>query len=165
MSSPRGLKNYDQGGVGLGIVVALDKSNKSTSGSSNGGGEIFLPKYAISGQFSTRSSPIPVGSPVKATANQMREALDEEFTYVTSHGPNKSVTTRVYYDRGDQYGTTSGHNRIELRGGVGPKLVVFKISPARLFDDQCSYGTDSDFLSSCHLCRKALHGKDIYMYR
>lgn len=164
MPSPKGLKSYDQGGVGLGIVVALDKSNKNITISS-GGGEIFLAKYAISRQFSNRSSPIPVGSPVKAKANQMREALDEEFTYVTCHGPNKSITTRVYHDRDDQYGTITGHNRIELRGGVGSKLSVFKISPARLFDDRCSYGTDSDFLSSCHLCRKALHGKDIYMYR
>nr|GMD30268.1 protein mard1 [Ipomoea batatas] len=40
---------------------------------------------------------------------------------------------------------------------------VFMISPARLGDIPAC--PDSDFLSSCHLCRKKLSGKDIYMYR
>lgn len=163
-------KNYDQGGVGLGIVVALDKPSNITS-ASYGGGEI-LAKYAISGPFSARSSPIPVSSPAKAKGMGMgmemememegREGLDEEFTYVTCHGPNKSVSsTRVYYDRGD------GRNRIQLCDGLGRKVGVFKISssPARLYEDTCPLESDSDFLSSCHLCRKALHGEDIYMYR
>ncbi|KAJ8430785.1 hypothetical protein Cgig2_023279 [Carnegiea gigantea] len=163
--SPRGLKNYDQGGVGLGIVVALDKSSNGP-----GRGEI-LAKYALCCPLSTPSSPIPV-SPGSAknthginsndSSVEMMEGLEEELTYVTCHGPNNSITTRVYYEDG-KYGNTVGCNRGGFSGGVGRNFGVFKIPPARILDDQC--GSDSYFLSFCHLCRKTLHGKDIYMYR
>lgn len=165
--SPKGLKSYDQGGVGLGIIVAMENPNNLSSG-----GEI-LAKYALCGPLSGRSSPIPVSpcsSKNKRGINsdnndsiEMMEGLEEEFTYVTCHGPNKSVTTRVYYDDGE-YGNTTGHNRIGFSGGETSRNIgVFRISPARLFEDPC--GSNSDFLSSCHSCRKSLHGKDIYMYR
>jgi len=163
--SPRGLKNYDQGGVGLGIVVALDKSANVSSGRE------ILVKYALCGPLLTRSSPIAVspgsaknthGTNNNDNSAEMMEGIGEEFTYVTCHGPNNSVNTRVYYEPGE-YGNIVGHNRIGSSGGVGRNFGVFKTSPARIFDDQG--GSDSYFLSTCCLCRKTLHGKDIYMYR
>nr|XP_009598285.2 FCS-Like Zinc finger 13-like [Nicotiana tomentosiformis] len=93
IQSPRGLKGYDFGGVGLAIVAALDD--------------------------------------------------------------NKSCT-KVYCN-----GTEQENRR--LQGTKFNRSSVFDISPAK-FGDFPRY-PDSDFLSSCHLCNKKLHGKDIYMYR
>ncbi|KAH9618158.1 hypothetical protein KSS87_010156 [Heliosperma pusillum] len=158
--SPRSPKNYDQqGGVGLGIVVAL---NNNTSNSNYYGGEI-LAKYALNGPFSYRSNPIPMNNSSSINYNkyegadyeELDDMSDEEFTYVTCHVPNKPKTTRVYYD-----GVAYGH---VTRSGINQNLGVFTISsPATSFDYTSS---NSHFLSSCHLCKKTLHGKDIYMYR
>ncbi|KAK4483703.1 hypothetical protein RD792_010905 [Penstemon davidsonii] len=140
--SPKGLKTFDLGGVGLGIVAALDKS-----------GEIPANKPLFSRNLS-RSNPIPVNSPKNYWRN--REASDEmdmgsleEYTIVTSHRPNKSYT-KVY---GNDF-------RIKKcnRGSV------FHISPAKL--GEIGGGVPpSDFLSSCNMCQKKLHDKDIFMYR
>ncbi|KNA05164.1 hypothetical protein SOVF_192890 [Spinacia oleracea] len=183
--SPRGLKSnnsnyYDKYGgigIGLGIVVALENNNNNNNNKSSNktcnvvecGGEI-LAKYAICSQFSTRSSPINVTSSsssrkIKNEINnhngvlrhdqqeeeEMIEGFDEEFTYVTCRGPNKSTTT-VYYS-GD-----------EQRPKISKKIGVFNISSPARFSGDCRRDSDSDFLSSCHSCRKGLHGKDIYMY-
>ncbi|KAL2936494.1 Protein MARD1 [Bienertia sinuspersici] len=88
---------------------------------------------------------------------ELLEGLEEEFTYVTCHGPNKSTTTKVYYSGGE-----FGHGHPTIGPKISNQIGVFNISPARFSDD---YSSNSDFLSSCHLCRKTLHGKDIYMYR
>ncbi|KAJ9168069.1 hypothetical protein P3X46_019641 [Hevea brasiliensis] len=150
LQSPRGLKNYDLGGVGLGIVAALEKP------SSDGGHEI-LAKYAIYSPNMNRSDPISVSSGKNCERcnncdlKEMEMESLEDYTYVTSHGPDKS-STKVYYDNGKK-----GHDRI----GV---VSMDRESPARFVDEAALYPT-SDFLSSCHLCRKRLHGKDIYMYR
>lgn len=170
LQSPRGLKSnyYDPhgGGIGLGIVVALDNTSSCNVGC---GGEI-LAKYAICNQISNRSNPINVtrSNEIKKEKNskigmvrheeqEMMDGFEEEFTYVTCRGPNKS-TTRVYYG-GDEFG-----RQRSLGPKVSKKIGVFNISsPARFSDDFCN--SDLDFLSSCHSCKKGLHGKDIYMYR
>ncbi|GAB4838093.1 hypothetical protein Ancab_027624 [Ancistrocladus abbreviatus] len=160
--SPRGMKNYDQGLVGLGIVVALDKSGSTTGG----GGEILV-KYAVSGQFNGRSDPIPV-NPTKNFGKPCGcyEESSENYTYVTRRRPDKSVT-RVYYDGGEH-----GRGRVDVDRGNSVDSDDgcgngggFKISPTMYGGYGDSGGCPSDFLSWCHLCRKTLHGKDIYMYR
>ncbi|MED6156090.1 hypothetical protein PIB30_011552 [Stylosanthes scabra] len=115
-SSPRGLKAYDlDGGVGLKIVVALDNQD--------------LPKQrTLCVPYLNRSEPIPHGS------------LEEDYTYVTCHVPNKTFT-KVYYD---------------AHGGCHDAALLIRNSRTP---------GPSDFLSSCHLCTKKLDGKDIYMYR
>ena len=140
IQSPRGLKNYDQfGGVGLGIVAALDKSGHC-------GGEI-LARYAISG----RSGPVPVKSGrnsgrLKVGFEELGINSLEDYTYVTSHRPNNKSITKVYFAGHE---TTASHKH-ESRAKFSDNVPMFPTS---------------DFLSSCHLCRKKLHGKDIYMYR
>lgn len=142
IQSPRGLRNYDLGGVGLAIVAALEKSSDS-------GCEILAKYGSGSGSVSNRSNPIPVSS-CKIKNGARFEDL-ENYTYVTCRGPNNKNFTKVYCDGSDQY---SFDRRNKNRS-------VFSISPA---EDTPAFPT-SDFLSSCHLCRKKLHGKDIYMYR
>lgn len=158
VQSPRGIKNLDLGGVGLGIVAALEKS---------GGGRDGIP--ALFGRNMTRSSPIPVKSP-KNCWRSRREAEEttemeslEEYTIVTCHGPNKSYT-KVYSDTAES--GRKGDDRAPFRiqsSKKSSRATVFHISPARCVD---SSGVPApDFLSSCSLCHKKLHGKDIYMYR
>ncbi|TKY72895.1 hypothetical protein E2542_SST01640 [Spatholobus suberectus] len=160
MQSPKGLKSYDLGGVGLGIVVALDKSEEP--------GHEVLPKHAVCTSNLNRSGPIPVKHQrgFQKGANEIPVGSSEDYTYVTYHVPNKTIT-KVYYDGGEGGIRTNGYYNINNcnnnnNNNVG---VIRRIPPTQtLVEDEPSYPT-SYFLSSCHLCRKNLHGKDIYMYR
>ncbi|XP_062091187.1 FCS-Like Zinc finger 13-like [Humulus lupulus] len=175
MQSPRGLKSYDLGGVGLGIVAALEKSSVD-------GGRDFPAKYAICSLNLNRSNPIPVKIVNNGDKFRACEELDEEsYTYVTCRLPNNKSITKVYYD-GVDYGRRN-HRKNDL-GRCNNQRGIFDSPSARKNDlDRCnnqrsifdspsaisgeensSFPT-SDFLSCCHLCRKKLHGKDIYMYR
>ncbi|KAI3447237.1 hypothetical protein Pfo_003902 [Paulownia fortunei] len=155
--SPRGLKSFDFGGVGLGIVAALEKSGDGRS-------EIPANKALFSRNLS-RSNPIPVTSP--KNSSRSKESLEEmegesleEYTIVTCHVPNKSYT-KVYCDgrRGDDRSSF----RIQSGSIKSNRATVFHISPARF--GEATGIPASDFLSSCHLCQKKLQGEDIYMYR
>ncbi|XP_031104639.1 FCS-Like Zinc finger 14-like [Ipomoea triloba] len=147
LKSPRGPKSYDLGVVGLAIVAALETSRGK-------GGE-FLALRAVC----NRPVPIPVNSGRLAggfgeTAAECLDEDEEEYTLVTCRGPDNECYTRLYCDSGI----------VGSRRSLKPRRpTVFEISPARTGDSP-GY-PDSDFLSSCHMCRKNLHGKDIYMYR
>lgn len=97
-------------------------------------------------QSTSRCITIPVTHPPKFDVDE--ESLEEEYTIVTRHMPDNSYTK--VYDGGFVY-----------EGYVTSKS-LFDISPARL--DVKEY-PEPDFLSFCHLCKKKLHGKDIFMYR
>ncbi|KAJ8767290.1 hypothetical protein K2173_017334 [Erythroxylum novogranatense] len=142
---PRGLKSYDNiGGVGLGIVVALEKSN-------NGSGHKILVKYARCSPSSNQSNPIPVSSGkncerVKAGFDKVEMDSLEDYTHVTIHGPNESYT-KVHYNVEDHEET------------------VFNIRCEELVADNVSLYPTLEFLNTWNLCQKRLLGKDIYMYR
>ncbi|KAI3443529.1 hypothetical protein Pfo_000194 [Paulownia fortunei] len=160
IQSPRGLKSFDFGGVGLGIVAALEKSG--------GGRNETRANKALFGRNLSRSNPIPVNTPKNSSRNrkgseEMEMESLEEYTIVTCHGPNKSYT-KVYSDAVE--GGRKGDDRTPFRIQSSMKsnrASVFHISPARF--GEATGIPASDFLSSCHLCQKKLHGKDIYMYR
>ncbi|KAK6147626.1 hypothetical protein DH2020_018538 [Rehmannia glutinosa] len=150
--SPRGLKSFDYGGgVGLGIVAALEKS---------GGKALF-------GRNLSRSNPIPVQNSSR-NGRDSEEIMEmeslEEYTIVTCHGPNKSYT-KVYSDgiEGNKKGDDKTPFRIQS-STKNNRASVFHISPAR-FGEAIGIPAAADFLSSCNLCQKKLDGKDIYMYR
>ncbi|PKA62539.1 hypothetical protein AXF42_Ash012125 [Apostasia shenzhenica] len=96
-----------------------------------------------------RSKPIPIRpAHVPASAAKQRERArhpaaatgsddDECYTCVTSHVGGNPVRKKVYFDDG-------------FAGDGG----FFSESPP-----------PAEFLSRCFLCRKMLHGLDIYMYR
>ncbi|KAK6944714.1 Zf-FLZ domain [Dillenia turbinata] len=150
--SPRGLKNYDLGKVGLGIVAALEeKAGDCASGE-------ILAKYALANSNSHRSDPIPVKNN-RGNSRRSCERYDESlenYTIVTFHRPNNKSVTKVYLD---------GHGEERRHGSSSNnRSSVFNISPMKSRDEVSGFPA-SDFLSSCHLCRKRLQGKDIYMYR
>lgn len=151
--SPRGLKSFDSGGVGLGIVAALEKS---------AGGRSDIP--ALFCRNFSRSSPIPVknSSKNRRDSEEMEVESLEEYTIVTCHGPNKSYT-KVYSDAAEVGRKGDDRTPFRIQTQSSSRATVFHISPPRFGDATGS--PPSDFLSACDLCRKKLHGKDIYMYR
>ncbi|XP_058108670.1 FCS-Like Zinc finger 14-like [Magnolia sinica] len=147
--SPNRWKDCNSGTVGLAIIVALEKSD--------GGCSEFQAKFVVGSLNLNRSDPIPVRSAGWAkNAAKFRGFSDETYTRVTFHGPNKSCSTRVY-------GGACECHRSEL-DQKQRNFGVFYTSPPQFTDENLAFPT-SDFLSSCYLCRKKLHGKDIYMYR
>ncbi|KAG4946607.1 hypothetical protein JHK87_042614 [Glycine soja] len=167
MQSPKGLKSYDLGGVGLGIVVALDKKSSSEEQ-----GHDVVPKHAvICTSNSNRSVPIPVKNHhgFQKGVNEIPVGSSEDYTFVTYHVPNNKTITKVYYDGGERGILTHGcyninNNNNNNNVGVDGVRRIPPTQTLNIEEDEPSYPT-SDFLSSCHLCRKNLHGKDIYMYR
>ncbi|KAL4329166.1 hypothetical protein HN51_036152 [Arachis hypogaea] len=171
-SSPKGLKSYDLGGVGLAIVMALDKSNYNKEGSE------ILPKHAVSvcttpnNMNRYRSRPIPVHNEKQHQDHHETDVPNsEDYTYVTYHIPNNKTITKVYYDGGEEGANLRHGYRINDNNnnyfGVGRTTTTTTTTPPTqnlVVEGEASFPT-SDFLSSCHLCRKKLHGKDIYMYR
>ncbi|KAJ8532099.1 hypothetical protein K7X08_012022 [Anisodus acutangulus] len=149
IQSPRGLKSFDFGGVGLAIVAALEKSSGNK---------------AVYNRNSNRSLPIPVISSSKNNSASYTPKFDEtdmdsfeEYTIVTCRAPGNKCYTKVYGDR------SKHETEFQTPARKCNRPSVFNISPARIGDIPAY--PDSDFLSSCHLCQKKLHGKDIYMYR
>lgn len=129
------------GAVGLGIVAAMHDLG---------------PQDPLFSQ--NRANPIPVLSHVNSTGNLGRKNLSfeememsEEYTCVISHVGNNLVKKREYFD-GDFLGVTEGFSE-KLRYGtsVGASDLVDAVAQS--------------FLNSCFLCKKQLHGLDIFMYR
>lgn len=78
-------------GVGLAIVVALEKpSSSSGSRGREGGGTGFYSKYFVCGPSGHGRSDWDQGAE--------EEEEEEDYTYVTFHGPRESFTM-VYHDR------------------------------------------------------------------
>ncbi|XP_077236444.1 FCS-Like Zinc finger 13-like [Tasmannia lanceolata] len=151
--SPDGWKNRESQGIGLGIVAALEKS------------EEIQAKLVLGSPKLSRSDPIPIN--LVRTSAKFRGGFEgteigysESYTCVISHGPNKSTSTRVYCDGGESGGEFH-RNVLDRRWRNGG---LFCDSPPRYTEEIAAFPM-ADFLSSCYLCRKKLHGKDIYMYR
>ncbi|KAI5348391.1 hypothetical protein L3X38_001278 [Prunus dulcis] len=151
IKSPR---NFQEGVVGLGIVAAMtDLSN---------------PNEVASSEKSPRSSPIPIVSAAKPAANfrggfnmerpgVVVDELSESYTCVISHFGNNLTRKRVYFDD-----KLSGVVNDPSSGVVASG--VFSASPVSVGEVGREFWA-SDFLSSCYLCNKQLHGLDIFMYR
>lgn len=145
-ASTKSPKNFEEpnGVVGLGIVAALNNEMDQTHD------PILSSKSSRNAIFavSPRSSPIPIFSKGKEERlNSQEIEMSEEYTCVIKHIGKNVIKKRVYFDG-------------EL--GSGPKRVFCAASPpvvmGKVFHSE-------DFLSYCYLCKKKLHGLDIFMYR
>ncbi|KAI3875301.1 hypothetical protein MKX03_000728 [Papaver bracteatum] len=149
--SPRYSKNgtvIRGGGVGLGIVAALDKFGCTVDGDKT------VTKLTCS---TNRSNPIAI-----STINKYTNGINSKGCEgLGSVEMATNVTRSVYCDGGVE---DMRNQRLNKWRQVG----VFYESPSPIFYNTSAVTRDyppSDFLSSCSLCRKKLHGKDIYMYR
>eukprot|EP00262_Sarcandra_glabra_P008438 TRINITY_DN2196_c0_g1_i2.p1 TRINITY_DN2196_c0_g1~~TRINITY_DN2196_c0_g1_i2.p1 ORF type:complete len:233 (-),score=25.05 TRINITY_DN2196_c0_g1_i2:595-1293(-) len=147
-TSLRSPRNYEGGVVGLGIVAAMNETSDFSDTKSN--------RPAIMA-VSPRSQPIPIvsakfrGGGGAVSVLEMEEMeMSESYTCVISH--NSSVKKREYFDK-----YYDG-----MDGNYWPNPGVFLASQP---DNSSPAFSTPDFLSSCHLCRKKLHGLDIFMYR
>nr|XP_029124332.1 FCS-Like Zinc finger 14 isoform X2 [Elaeis guineensis] len=128
--SPKGWKNRESDGIGLGIVAALEKTGGDGS------------KNLVVG------APTVITSP--RTAGRRRGCVD-----VGELGcSGKCTATSVCCSNGGKGGE-------DLRWR---EMGHFCGSTHEVPEDARAYQI-ADFLSYCYLCRKRLHGKDIYMYR
>lgn len=151
--SPR---DFEKGVVGLGIVAAMTDSDK-----------IHEVSFVSSKAVSPRSCSIPIVSSAKPAANfrggfnlekepEVVDELSESYTCVTSHFGNRMFEKRVYFN-----------GELELINGRCSSVVrsgVFSTSPMSFGVAERGFCA-AEFLSSCYLCCKQLHGLDIFMYR
>ncbi|KAM0939376.1 putative Zf-FLZ domain, FCS-Like Zinc finger/14 [Dioscorea sansibarensis] len=135
----RSPRSFDPGAIGLGIVAAMSEA--------------------------PRSEPIPIVSAGTARRPPKKEdeekkkkmmMMSETYTCVTSHVGGNSVKKRVYLDDGS--GVMDGNYKSSLN-------VVFETPSAAAVRVPPPPSLEVDFLSRCYLCRKRLHGLDIFMYR
>nr|GEZ87006.1 hypothetical protein [Tanacetum cinerariifolium] len=143
------------GVVGLGIVVALD-NEMGQNGTQN---TVFA--------VSPRSDPIPIFSNRPIKENDVDIELLEEYTCVISHVGNNLIKKREYFDDGiekkigvNSFWVSSTNGGGGYGGGVfcAPSPPVFSSGGVMVLEEV-------DFLSCCCLCKKKLHGLDIFMYR
>ncbi|KAF9662992.1 hypothetical protein SADUNF_Sadunf18G0112000 [Salix dunnii] len=166
--SPRNFENGG-GAVGLGIVAAMDESDK------------------VSGlTLSPRSSPVPVVS-LKKPASCFKEGSigvlnfdkggggvfyedDESYTCVISHVGNNVIKKSVYYDDKVCVDSVSWLDVDSVSWlDVGSGLLYAASTPVMMPMDVAAAERrefwSENFLSSCNLCKKLLEGLDIFMYR
>ncbi|KAF7153750.1 hypothetical protein RHSIM_Rhsim01G0110200 [Rhododendron simsii] len=143
-STTRSPKIFNPNGVvGLGIVAAMKELDHNVNRSS-----VLT--------ISPKSNPIPIVSSTKFGGPNLEEEeeaeeeemeLSEEYTCVISHMGNNLIKKREYFD-----GVLANESETTASEWAADKAapVVFRTA---------------DFLNSCYLCRKQLHGLDIFMYR
>ncbi|XP_058188613.1 FCS-Like Zinc finger 14-like [Rhododendron vialii] len=141
-STTRSPKIFNPNGVvGLGIVAAMKELDHNVNRSS-----VLT--------ISPKSNPIPILSSTKFGGPHLEEEeeeeemeLSEEYTCVISHMGNNLIKKREYFD-----GVLANESETTASEWATDKAapVVFRTA---------------DFLNSCYLCRKQLHGLDIFMYR
>ncbi|GMI94937.1 hypothetical protein like AT1G74940 [Hibiscus trionum] len=141
--SPSGSKRFDVGGVGLGIIASMEES-------------VLSPTAIVVNHGGNRGGFVGLEM----------DSLEDYTVVISHHGPGKS-STKVYFNgeqqRTERNNNNSGHDRNGLFGAV-KETPSSPSSTAEGLVEDVVYPT-LDFLSSCHLCKKKLHGKDIYMYR
>ncbi|KAJ0985200.1 hypothetical protein J5N97_003556 [Dioscorea zingiberensis] len=138
---------------------ALSRSPASRSPRSYDPGAIGLGIVAAMSE-PARSEPIPIFS-ARATRRSPRKEeeimLSETYTCVTSHVGGNPVKKRVYYDDGsDGMAVNYRSSSTVVFETPPPPAAAVRVAPPSL---------EADFLSRCYLCRKRLHGLDIFMYR
>ncbi|CAI9760570.1 unnamed protein product [Fraxinus pennsylvanica] len=157
------------GVVGLGILAALNDRNLEP---------IFMncsrdAVVAISPKSWTNPTPVLSNKNVSDNKNKKLSAgemeLCEEYTCVISHVGDNLIKKREYFDA-DLLTKNNGSERVSITGGEGGG-VGFWVSSGMVSDSSVSPGGETDdfqtenFLNSCFLCKKMLHGLDIFMYR
>lgn len=161
--SAKSPRNFERGVVGLGIVAAMNDQKHTNDA-------IISAKSSRAAilAVSPRSQPIPIipNSSAKPSAKFSDDEehlleekgemeLSESYTCVISHIGNNLIKKREYFDD-------------KVHGSYVVSSRVYSASPSNHGGAENLAAVpfqNADFLSSCHLCQKKLHGLDIFMYR
>lgn len=162
-------KNFEEpnGVVGLGILAAMNKND------CNNFHDQFLKRAAVLAVSPRSTNPIPILSNKKYTSSlspnnnkigfTKRPSVEEmelceEYTCVISRGDNQ-IKKIEYFDDGLCFVNENlvvNDESVEITANIS--AAVSRGCEAKVFQM-------ADFLSSCFLCDKKLHGLDIFMYR
>ncbi|XP_075517495.1 FCS-Like Zinc finger 13-like [Primulina tabacum] len=159
--SPRNFKEPN-GAVGLGILAALEQQDDEDPIFRN----VVLAispkslKYPIRVRGNENFSKNNEVS-VKLSVEEME--LCEEYTCVISHD-GENLTRKREYFYADSVGNNDGFHGVSAVDGNGGGFGVVSDSSVDFGSEMTTFWT-SDFLTSCFLCKKLLHGLDIFMYR
>lgn len=155
--SPMNFKEPN-GPVGLGILAALEQEDDEDP--------IF--RSAV-----IAISPKPLKYPILVHGNENlldknevsveEMKLCEEYTCVISHGGENLIKKREYF-YADSVGNNDGFHMVSAVNGNAGGFGVVSDSSLGFGSEMATFCT-SDFLTSCFLCKKLLHGLDIFMYR
>ncbi|XP_042492016.1 FCS-Like Zinc finger 13-like [Macadamia integrifolia] len=166
-SQAKSPRNYFEGDVvGLGIVAAMNEKNDTHEASYSANSKTA--KIAVS----PRSLPIPIvpAKPVSKFSQPILETdemeLSETYTCVISHFGNNSIKKREYFDDKPQVTVTAAAAVAGDNWGYSQAFPV--PSPPMYTGVVVGTGTGfqaASFLNFCNLCKKKLHGLDIFMYR
>uniref|UniRef100_A0A2P2JAD1 FLZ-type domain-containing protein n=2 Tax=Rhizophora mucronata TaxID=61149 RepID=A0A2P2JAD1_RHIMU len=160
--SPKSFENGD--GVGLGIVAAMSSDDcQETARIAN----LLL---------SPRSNPISIASLGKPAANfkggigfpnleRIEDDSDESYTCVISHVGNDVIEKRVYYGFDNSITKYDSRPGLFYTSSSPTTATMMSIGVGCGGSEERGEFWTSDFLSSCYLCNKPLHGLDIFMYR
>ncbi|XP_073290424.1 uncharacterized protein [Primulina huaijiensis] len=150
------------GAVGLGILAALEQQHDEDP--------IFRSAFLA---ISPKSLKYPITVHVNENLLKKNEVdkklsveeteLCEEYTCLISHEGENLIRKREYFYAGS-VGNNDGFHGVSAVNGNGDGFEVFSDSSVGFGSDMATFWT-SDFLTSCFLCKKFLHGLDIFMYR
>lgn len=160
-------KNFEEpnGVVGLGILAAMNKND------SNNLHDQFFKRAAVLAVSPRSTNPIPILSNKKHTSSlspnnktsfTKRPSVEEmelceEYTCVISRGDNQIKKIEYFED-----GVCLVNENLVTNDSVD---ITANISAAVSPGGEAKVFQMADFLSSCFLCEKKLHGLDIFMYR
>lgn len=156
--SPPNLEGPN-GVVGLGILAAMKGDRRQPHRDlflNNGAALAISPKSASNsiGVIKKRSA-AENGSCKKISAEEVEGC--EEYTCVISHVGENLFKKREYFEA-EILGTGDGCAGVLTGNGGGS-------AAAERGGAETSAFAEADFLSSCFLCEKKLHGLDVFMYR
>lgn len=164
--SPRNFEEPN-GVVGLGILAALknDRHHHQDLIFINGSRTAVL---AISPK--SPSNPIPILGKKNVSENSCCRKLSaeemevcEEYTCVISHVGKNLIKKREYFEA-DILGNNNVSPNVSVVTGNGGCSEAVSDSSVSGGGETATFGK-ADFLSSCYLCEKMLHGLDVFMYR
>lgn len=152
-SSKRFYDDNLGGSVGLGIVAALENSTT----------RLITSVSRSEPNQSNRSDPVQFMSHEGSTDEEEEDEEmfimdEEEYTLVTCHhGPSGPCSTRVF-DR-------DGFECLASQINEDRRERLFIVDVGTESPENSPEFKGLGFLSSCYLCRKKLHGRDIFIYR
>lgn len=191
-SSIKSPKNFEEpnGVVGLGILVAMNTNSNDEYCSQD---PFFKRTAILANSPRSLSNPIPILSRNKSTSfsaksdksttdtkrkmNVEEMELCEEYTCVISHIGDNQIKKKEYFDSGwslrcstntvitgtEKISADSNSNSIDR--GVSSGVVSASSAVSISHGGETPTFPVADFLNSCFLCKKQLHGLDIFMYR
>ncbi|KAK6147477.1 hypothetical protein DH2020_018389 [Rehmannia glutinosa] len=165
-SAHKSSRNFEEpnGVVGLGILAALNDDphhhhhHHQDPVFVNGTRTAVL---AFPPKSSSNPIPILTNSVKKLSVEEME--LCEEYTCVMSRVGDNLIKKREYFEA-DFYGKSDGPKKVSVVTGNGGFSETVSYFPVSGGGEIATFGV-ADFLNSCFLCKKMLHGLDIFMYR